>query len=155
MSSSRDLCPLGGCDGSGKIVDHVDHADEPWRDIGHGLQIGGGFSITSRLCECRKNLPRREGEATWWTTEDVWTRDLEMSSGPRNVTIDVSCEVPISEDNYPLIRNEPNAYWPAMVALNGVLFITDDIRAFAALLIEAADVADEIDAPIMSARGLA
>lgn len=134
------------CDGSGKIVDRVDHSDEPWRDIGHGLQIGGGMSITSRLCECRKSLPRREGEARWWTSEKVWTETVDLPSALREVALDVVCEVPISDDNYPLIRNAENIYYPAMVEVNGVSFITDDIRRLAIALVSCADRADALDA---------
>ena len=143
------------CDGSGKIVDRIDHSDEPWRDFGHGLQIGGGFSITSRLCTCRKSLPPRDGEARWWTTETVWAEEVEMPSGSRTVPIAVSCEVCISEDNYIVHRVGDNVYYPAMIELAGTSFITEDIRRLAAALISCADRADALDAPILEARGLA
>jgi len=147
--SSPSSCPLGLCDGSGKIVDRVDHSDEPWRDIGHGLQIGGGMSITSRLCDCRKNLERRHGEARWWTSETVWTEEVALSLKPDTpVTMTVTCEVPISEDNYPLIREGYNVYYPAMIEVNGTTLLVDDARALAAALTACADKCDELDGVI-------
>jgi hypothetical protein len=134
------------CDGSGKIVDRIDHSNEPYRDIGNGLQIGGGMSITSRLCGCRKDLEPRDGEARWWSSETVWTETVEMPSGLKTLEISVVSEVPISNENY-VVKRRGNRYYPTMVEIAGAgSFITEDVRRLAAALISCADRADAIDA---------
>lgn len=98
-------------------------------------------------CVCRKDLPPREGQARWWTTEEVFSGVAKMLLDP--VTVSVSAEVPMSADNYRLVRRG-NRYYGTFVDLRlddgrGGMLVPDEARKLAQLLIQAADAADTID----------
>jgi hypothetical protein len=70
--------------------------------------------------------------------------------------VSVSTEVPVDADNYLLVRNADNYYWPSMVEVAGRSMVSADARELAAALIQAADKADELDdaaSPVPSAGG--
>ena len=55
-------------------------------------------------------------------------------------------EIPISADNYPLIRDGANFYWPTLISIGDLGTIAaSDARLFAAALLRAAATADELD----------
>ena len=138
------------CGGDGKLVHRTDHSGEPWRDIGGGLQIGGGLSITSELCECRKSLPPRDGEARWWTSRTETIAQLQFVMFEEQAVVSLTPEVPVSEDNYVVHRTGENFYYPVSVELRVTSselrwLFPDEARALAAALVKAADRADELD----------
>lgn len=144
------------CDGSGKIVRREDHSGEPWRDIGNGLQIGGGFSITSELCACRKDLEPRDGDARWWSSRDEPIGQLQFVMFNEQAVVLLSVEVPVSEDNYIVHRRGDNVYHPVSVQLHVTSdelnwLFPDEARALAAALVKAADRAEELDGPLAEA----
>jgi hypothetical protein len=139
------------CDGSGKVSERIDHPDE-WRDIGHGLQIGGGTSWTSDLCECRKKYAPRAGEAVWWSSEEVFRAECEASIFQHTVTIVVKAEVPIDKDNYRVHRHG-NRYYPTFVDVGDETLFPEEARALASALIAAADKCDQIDKPDVGPSG--
>lgn len=134
------------CGGEGKITNRVDHSDEPWRDIGHGLQIGGGMSIKSELCECRKRYRPRSGEAVWWDSEQVFLAECEESVFGRTHTVSVKVEVPIDKDNYRVHRTGNNVYMGTFVDLDNLCFFPAEARALASALVAAADKCEQLDA---------
>jgi hypothetical protein len=141
------------CDGSGKIVRRTDHSDQPWRDIGGGLQIGGGFSITSELCACRKDLEPRDGEASWWSTRKETVAQLQFDMFDEQAVVSLDVEVPISDDNYIVHRRGDNVYYPVSVRLHVTSrelnwLFPHEARALAAALVKAADRAEELDGPL-------
>lgn len=135
------------CGGMGRVVDSI--PEGPWVDKG-GYQIRNAGGYSSRLCSCRKNLERRQGEATWWTTETTWTETVDLPTMPGEVEIAVSTEVPISEDNYPLIRDAANVYWPSLVEVAGHSLIAEDVRRLAYSLLSAAQIAEDTDREAMA-----
>ena len=141
------------CHGSGKIVRRTDHSGEPWRDIGGGLQIGGGFSITSELCACRKDLEPRDGEAFWWSSRKETVAQLQFDMFDEQAVVSLDVEVPISDDNYIVHRRGDNVYYPVSVLLHVTSqelnwLFPHEARALAAALVKAADRAEELDGPL-------
>lgn len=147
-------CPK--CSGEGRISYVEREPEDTRRELGDGYYTGPVTTYGSRLCECREALPEREGEASWWTTESIYAGEWESEVFRFTASIDVSAEVPISEDNYRVVRRG-NRYWPTTIDLT---FANEDgreakigwlwpkeARALAARLIEAADAADAIDKP--------
>lgn len=96
-------------------------------------------------CECRRELPPRDGKATWWSLERVYERDVIV--GVDTITVAVRAEVPMSADGY-RVHRYGNRYYPTMIDVEEwpTLLLPDDVRKLAAVLIEAADVCDRIDA---------
>lgn len=146
----KSTCPNGECDGSGKIVDEIKPA-EHWNPIGNGMQMrmAGGYS--SRLCACRKDLPKRDGVASWWgASETVFEDTVEFAMFDEYATISVGVETCISEDNYLVHRTAENAYYPPITHLelsdaDLTWLLPDDLRKLAAVLSAAADKCDEIE----------
>ncbi len=139
------------CDGSGKVVDHYEGDPNVWTDIGNGLKIGAASGYSSRLCSCRKSLPKRDGVARWWgTTEQVFEDTVEFAMFDEYATLSVGVETCISEDNYLVHRTPENSYYPCIAHLEVsdtdlTWLLADDLRRFAAMFLAAADKCDEID----------
>lgn len=113
--------------------------------IGHDFQ--GGF--TTELCPCRRSLPRRYGRARWWSIETVHADSIELD-GLHHVGINVTCEVPISEDNYPLHRTAENSHFRVLADIDADdarMLTSDNLRELAAWLVTKADRMDELDQP--------
>lgn len=150
MSAVSAACPNGECDGSGRIVDQIPASKES-TSIGNGLriQMAGGYS--SRLCSCRKNLPKRDGKASWWgPAERVFEDTVEFAMFDEYATLSVGVETCITEDNYLVHRTAENAYYPPIAHLEVsdtdlTWLLADDLRALAAMLLAAADRCDEIE----------
>jgi hypothetical protein len=137
------------CDGSGKIS--YKHVDDRQYEIGEGLIAGPWTTWGSHLCECRRELPPREGQARWWTTETVYSSDWSSSVFRETAEITVQAEVPVSEDNY-VVHRRGNRYYPCSVDLNVSskdlhFLFPEEARELARMLVEAADKCDEIDLP--------
>lgn len=144
-------CPLGKCDGNGKIS-YVEHEPEDTKkDLGNGLYAGPATTYGSRLCECREQLEPREGEARWWSSETVYEGQWQSSVHQHQAVVKVSAEVPISDENFKVHRRG-NRYYPTSVDVDLSLdwlhaLFPEEARELAALLIAAADKVDEIDNP--------
>lgn len=138
------------CDGSGRIVDTIPESDH-WTSIGNGVSIRNAGGFSSRLCDCRTSLPKRDGHATWWgASETVFEDTVEFALFDEHASISVGVETCISEDNYLVHRTAENAYYPCVIHLEMSdtdlsWLLADDIRKLAAMLTAAADKCDEID----------
>ncbi|MDP3720793.1 MAG: hypothetical protein Q8T13_23775 [Acidobacteriota bacterium] len=105
-------------------------------------------------CVCRKNLPAREGKATWWTKETVFSETAIALVD--EVRVSVQPEVPMSDDNH-RVQRRGNRYYPTFVDFEvgrerAILF-PDEARKLAQLLVRAADAADLIDHADVDACG--
>jgi hypothetical protein len=139
-----------GCDGTGRIQ-YIDREPENTRKpLGDGLYAGPSTTHGTLLCECRRALEPRDGEATWWSSKLIYEAEWDALVFEPHAEVSVMAEVPISADNYVLHRTRENAYWPCSVAVDlsdpemHWLF-PDEARELARLLIEAADAADAYD----------
>lgn len=109
-------------------------------------------AMWSTLCECRKALPPSEGQARWWTMETAaFQATVDLLPMPDDTAdVRVRPELPISADNYKLVRRG-NRYYPTFVdlAIGGedVSLNPDSARALGEALIAAANTADAIDKP--------
>ena len=151
------VCPLGKCDGAGKIsYVHREHEDIQ-RELGGGLVAGPLTTYGSRLCACRESLEPREGEAQWWTSERVFHGHAQASIYEEGFEVQVDAEVPISEDNYKLVRRG-NRYYPTLIDFyvdfrDKTTLFPEEARALAKVLANAADAADAIDLPCADSCG--
>lgn len=147
------------CDGTGRIVDHFEGDPNHWVDIGNGLQMGAPSGYSTRLCSCRKSLPKRDGKATWWgSSETVFDDTVEFVMFDEHASVSVGVETCISEDNFLVHRTAENAYYPCIAHLEVsdtdlTWLLADDLRAFAAMLLAAADKCDEVDGAATSTTG--
>ena len=89
-------------------------------------------------------------QAVRWELEKVdapcWTSADRLS----HACIEISTEVPLTADGRRLPREGMNRWYPTMASIqmeDPSLLLSDDLRALAAKLIEAADRIDEIDGP--------
>jgi hypothetical protein len=140
-------CPLGLCDGSGKIQYTAHREFEPGQvPFGEGAYIGSETTYGSNLCRCRADLERRPGRARWWSSETTFSETVELATLPGEVELSASTEIPISEDNYPLIRDGENFYWPTLIQIGDLGTVTaSDARLFAEALVRAAESAEASD----------
>lgn len=126
------------CQGTGKLE---------WSDTTiHPNGASASSSRGSRLCPCRLAVEPRAGEAQWWTQEVIYSASVPVPIGNETVEITVKAEVPVSSENYRLVR-KGNRYYPTTVDLEcgDVTLFPDDARLLAQRLIEAANAADGID----------
>lgn len=107
-------------------------------------------TIGTRLCACRASLAPRDGRAQWWTLERAYEAVVTIPLEIASVQIVVDAEVPVSTDNYRVVRHG-NSYWPTTIDLTfgdeKLTLHTDSARELAQRLIQAADAADLIDLP--------
>jgi hypothetical protein len=113
-----------------------------------------GGSITTHLCPCRQGAEPRKGRARWWSIRTASQRVWQSCTGLSAVGIEVTVEVPISEDNWPLIRDAENAYYPAMACIDAdleSLMLAEDLRSLAEALVQTADELDALEASVVAA----
>jgi hypothetical protein len=103
-----------------------------------------GHTYGTNLCDCRKDLPRVRGAAKWWTTEDLTVESIETTLNGE-VTVRVNSELPVSEDNRPLIRDAENLYYGSFVYLNSQMMQPEDALAIGEALVRAAKLAESKD----------
>lgn len=155
-------CPLGRCDGSGKLRHDsgwVPLDDRPVEAV-EGESVAAYRSVSTSVCPCRRDLPPRVGRARWWELAEVFSEVWQASVYQIVGEVHVRAEVPISEENYVLERLG-NRYYPTLIDLEltaemgdlarrvvsvGDVF-PDEAREFARILVAAADAADRIDLP--------
>lgn len=125
------------CNGTGSYVVYSKEQISP------GV-ITSGFSTYP--CVCRKDQPRREGKASWWTKETIFTRVITALLD--TITVTVEPELPMSADNFPLVRRG-NRYYPSFVEFEigreKAMLSPVEARKLAHALNEAADIADLTD----------
>lgn len=142
------------CGGSGKIIH--DHKPGPIVSMGDGstMQSIGGYS--TELCECRKSLPLRDGKASYWVHGPSVSREWKSLCDYLAVSVDLTPELPVSEDNYPLRRTMENAYYPASIYVaiteGDQVLTSDDLRELAKFLVKCADEVDQLDTPLDAAN---
>lgn len=125
------------CKGTGKIV----------TEFATNCGVSGS---SSSLCHCRVGLPRRHGDAYWWTCDtpvvEEWSPGWWLGA-----TVTITPELPVSADNYPLIRTAANTYgfWPSVtLAIEGDMVLNpDELRGLAEFLNRMADRVEAIDKP--------
>ena len=128
------------CDGSGKLRYHHEHRDDAGRVVGD--------TWGSSPCPCRSSLPPRDGEAAWWTSEQVFYEAVEVC-GEIGLEITVEAEVPYSTDNFKLHR-KGNRYYPTMPTVvwgDPIVMHAEDVERIAQAFQRAAKACREIDAP--------
>lgn len=133
------------CGGTGRI-EWTEPPDPPRQSGEMVMQFLGALGTS--LCPCRKALPPREGEARWWTSERVYSATVAVPMFNESVEIRVDPEVPVSEDNFRVVRRG-NRYYPTLINVETPDSLTlhpDTARELAQRLIAAADAADAIDA---------
>lgn len=106
------------------------------------------------LCACRRTLAPREGRASWWTLESIYAASVEIPIGDAAVEIAVRAEVPVRDDNY-VVHRHGNRYWPTLIEVECATMTLHPAtaRELAQKLIDAADVADQIDQPDVDVCG--
>lgn len=135
------------CDGSGK----VEWEDPPERaaSIGGGVIVKPMGALGSSLCPCRKALVPREGQARWWTTEPVYSATVAVPIFNESISISASVEVPVDEQNYPVVRRG-NRWYPTLIEIEApasIMLHPDTARELGQRLIAAAEAADLADLP--------
>lgn len=111
-------------------------------DEGKGF---GGYS--TYRCVCRMMLAPREGTASWWASETVLSVDVTVPIFNEMISIEVSSEVPMSADNYRVLRRG-NRYYPTLITIETPPHLTlhaDTARNLARALMQAAEAVDKID----------
>lgn len=119
-------------------------------------EAGPGYDgIGHNLCECRRFATRVSGRAKWWSSEESYRDKAALILGHASVV--VSTELPISGDNFPIVRDQENFYWPSMacVEVPDTSLTSGELRDIAAMLTRAADKIDEIDSRDSERAGVA
>gem|GEM_PF-4734792 len=141
--SGKTSIECARCGDSGKVRTEEDHLDQQGNVVGH--------TSGTLQCECRRDLPPRDGKASWWgseqTHEEIWQSSIwedEM------VEVSVCAEVPYDENGY-RVHRRGNRYYPTTATLacsESISFLgPDDLRGLAAVLTRAADAIDAVDEP--------
>ena len=111
-------------------------------------EVCGDVEFTSsgiRPCACREVMMPRPGQAHYWSEERVFEEFVDCGV-QRGISVHVDAEVPMSADNYRLVRRG-NRYWPSLVNVGTSWMHPGEARVLAAALIRAAEAADAIDQP--------
>lgn len=139
-----------GCDGTGRIQ-YIDREPKGTKKpLGNGIYAGPSTTYGTLLCDCRRALEARDGEATWWSSKLIYEAEWDGVCFEPHADVYVRAEVPISADNYVLHRTRENAYYPCSVSVDFTdpemhWLFPDEARELARLLTEAADAADAYD----------
>lgn len=146
------MTPCPKCDGKGKISYRTPRGDTVTMDDGTTITDMGGWSC--RACECVRDLPAIEGKATWWDMEVIYGKVVSIPIGNECGEITAECEIPRDDEGRRVVRDQENAYYPALVSIEGygrATLFAEDARALAAALIEAAEVCEKADSHLGTA----
>lgn len=121
------------CKGTGKLT--------------HTTEDDRSRTSWTSLCECRRSLPPRRGNAHYWVYGTPKDEEIETGTGFR-FGVRWTPELPVSEDNYPLIRTHENSHFVGSIRLafeDSPVLTTDGLREIAAFLTRMAGQIDEWD----------
>lgn len=117
------------------------------RTLQDGTVIESSALLTDP-CVCRRGLPPRDGKATWWSLEPVFSRTVMV--GCDEVTVSVAAEVPMDAENY-RVHRRGNRYYPTTIDVEPETWPSvmhpDQTRELAQALIDAAAICEAIDKP--------
>lgn len=143
------------CGGTG-VVSYKTLGDAMPRDIGNGMTVQDMGGSGARPCECVRDLPAIDGEATWWSSESIYSEVVVVPIGNECVEIAATCEIPLNGGGRRLRRTADNAYYPPLVEVQvaqpNMTLHSDTARELAASLIAAADACDKADELAMATR---
>jgi hypothetical protein len=120
-------------------------------DIGDGVVVRDMGGTGTRACSCVRDLPPIEGHASWWETETIYSEVVAVPIGDEYIEVKADGEVPRDDQGRRVQRTPENAYYPALVAIEGPGCMTlhgEDARKFATALIAAADACDARDSTV-------
>lgn len=141
------------CGDTGKVGYRTLGEVEP-RDMGtFTVQDMGGWG--TRACECVRDLPPVDGRATWWESETLYSKVVDVPIGCECIELRVDGEVPRMADGRRAHRTGDNVYYPTLISLEPpgkVELFPEDARKLAEALIEAADICEQADGPVMAER---
>ena len=138
----------GKCGGSGTLT-YRTLGDALPTPMGNGttVQAMGGFG--TRPCECVRDLPAIDGEATWWGSETIFSEVVQVPIFNEAAEVNAECEIPYRGDGRRVHRTAANAYYPPLINVDtprSMTFHAEDARKFADALRAAADACDKADA---------
>lgn len=144
------------CEGCGVSCEKCDNGKITYRTLGDALptelgdgttiQMGDGFG--TRPCECVRDLPPVDGEASWWDDESIYSKVVPVPIHNEAVEVGASCEIPLREDGRRVHRTADNAYYPPLIDVQAPKSMTlhaETARELAAALNAAADACDKAD----------
>ncbi len=142
---SAEVCER--CGGTGKLRYGIAGSAEKI-DLGNGTYMQDAGGSGTRACECVRDLPAIDGEATWWDLKSIYSQIVGIPIGNEACEVSADCEVPRDENGGRVHRTRENAYYPPLIKVMGlgdVILHSDTAREVAAALIAAADACDKAD----------